>query len=133
MHIFTIAGHETTATSLRFTLLFLALHPDVQNCLHEGILEPTRGEPEDVAHWDYHRMFPKLITRVMLEVLRLYPPVVTVPKSTSETPSPLSTFYRRESTSTSTQIASIIRKHTGAQMLQRFILKDGMQETRTAF
>jgi cytochrome P450 len=65
-NMFTIAGHETTATSLRFTLLFLALHPDVQDCLHEGILEPTRGEPEDVAHWDYHRMFPKLITRVMV-------------------------------------------------------------------
>ncbi|RHZ53727.1 cytochrome P450 [Aspergillus thermomutatus] len=91
MYIFTIAGHETTATSLRFTLLLLALHQDVQDWLYENILEATHGEPEDVAYWDYHRMFPKLIAPlcVMLEVLRLYPPVVTVPKSTSETPSPL--------------------------------------------
>ncbi|KAF4266168.1 hypothetical protein KXX16_006707 [Aspergillus fumigatus] len=91
MHIFTIAGHETTATSLRFTLLLLALHQDVQDWLYEGVLEAAHGEPKDVAQWDYHRMFPKLITPlcVMLEVLRLYPPVVTVPKSTSETPSPL--------------------------------------------
>lgn len=107
MHIFTIAGHETTATTLRFTLLLLALHQDVQDWLYEDILEATHGEPEDVAQWDYHRMFPKLIaplcvmvssilailhtilTWIQLEVLRLYPPVVTVPKSTSETPSPL--------------------------------------------
>ncbi|GFF42675.1 cytochrome P450 3A9 [Aspergillus udagawae] len=91
MHIFTIAGHETTATSLRFTLLLLALQQGVQDWLYEGILEAAHGEPEDVAQWDYHRMFPKLITPlcVMLEVLRLYPPVVTVPKSTPETPSPL--------------------------------------------
>ncbi|RLM01705.1 hypothetical protein CFD26_109033 [Aspergillus turcosus] len=91
MHIFTIAGHETTATTLRFTLLLLALHQDVRDWLYEGILEAIHGEPEDVAQWDYHRLFPKLIARlcVMLELLRLYPPVVTVPKSTSETPSPL--------------------------------------------
>ncbi|RHZ66287.1 hypothetical protein CDV55_106661 [Aspergillus turcosus] len=103
MHIFTIAGHETTATTLRFTLLLLALHQGVQDWLYEGILEAIHGEPEDVAQWDYHRLFPKLIARlcVMLELLRLYPPGSN-------------TFYRRESPSTSTQVASIMNTITGA-------------------
>lgn len=68
MHIFTIAGHETTATSLRFTLLLLALHQDVQDWLYEGVLEAAHGEPEDVAQWDYHRRFPKLITPLCVMV-----------------------------------------------------------------
>jgi hypothetical protein len=68
MHIFTIAGHETTATTLRFTLLLLALHQDVQDWLYEGILQATHGESEDVAQWDYHRMFPKLITPLCVMV-----------------------------------------------------------------
>jgi hypothetical protein len=71
MHIFTIAGHETTATSLRFTLLLLALQQDVQDWLYEGILEAAHGEPEDVAQWDYHRMFPKLITPLCVMVCPL--------------------------------------------------------------
>ncbi|PWY77047.1 cytochrome P450 monooxygenase [Aspergillus heteromorphus CBS 117.55] len=89
MHIFTIAGHETTATTSRFALLLLALDQDVQDWVYNGIVEATKNEPSDVKDWDYERIFPKLVTPlcVMLETMRLYPPVITVPKWTGETPS----------------------------------------------
>ncbi|KAL2864323.1 cytochrome P450 [Aspergillus lucknowensis] len=86
-HIFTIAGHETTASTLQYALLSLALHPDVQEWVYEGIIEATRGEPVNVAHWNYASVYPRLVTSlcVMLETMRLYPPIVTVPKWTGNT------------------------------------------------
>ncbi|KAI9045920.1 cytochrome P450 [Aspergillus affinis] len=89
MFIFAIAGHETTATTFRYALLLLALHQDVQDWLYEGVLEATRDEPVEVSDWDHDRLFPKLITPlcVMLETLRLYPPVITIPKWTGYSPS----------------------------------------------
>ncbi|KAL2005169.1 hypothetical protein VTN00DRAFT_3019 [Thermoascus crustaceus] len=57
LYIFTLAGHETTATTLRF-----ALRQDAQDELYEGILEAARDEPLDPAEWDYTRVFPKLVT-----------------------------------------------------------------------
>ncbi|KAF9884797.1 hypothetical protein FE257_001213 [Aspergillus nanangensis] len=91
MHAFTLAGHETTETSLRFAFVLLALHQDVQQWMYEGIIDATRGEEadDDPAQWDYASLFPKLVTPlcVMLEIMRLYPPVVTVPKWTGSTPS----------------------------------------------
>ncbi|KAJ0416922.1 cytochrome P450 [Aspergillus carlsbadensis] len=83
-HIFTVAGHETTATTMRYALLLLALHQDVQEWVWQGIVEATRDEPADVKAWNKECVYPKLVTPlcVMLETMRLYPPVVTVPKWT---------------------------------------------------
>lgn len=36
--IFLLAGHETTANSLSFTLALLALHPDIQQKLYEEVV-----------------------------------------------------------------------------------------------
>ncbi|PYI27373.1 cytochrome P450 monooxygenase [Aspergillus indologenus CBS 114.80] len=86
LHIITIAGHETTATTLRFVFLLLALHPDVQEWMYEGLAAAIKGESADAGTWDYGTMFPKLVTPlcVMLETMRLYPPVITVPKWTGD-------------------------------------------------
>lgn len=91
LHIFTIAGHETTATTLRFTLVLLAINPEAQSWMRRGIKKALEGEPEDPLLWDYSKLFPKLITPlcVMMETLRLYPPVVTVPKWTGSHPAKL--------------------------------------------
>lgn len=103
MFIFMIAGHETTATTLRFTLVLLALHQDIQNWLVEGIREATSDVPANPAEWDYPSMFPRLVAPLcvmvsgppplipdlrskflQLETLRLYPPVVSIPKWTAD-------------------------------------------------
>ncbi|KAJ5625301.1 cytochrome P450 [Penicillium lagena] len=88
MFVFIIAGHETTATALRFALVLLAIDQEIQNWMSKDILEVIRSEPVEPAKWDYNALFPKLVTLlcVMLETLRLYPPAVTVPKWTGESP-----------------------------------------------
>ncbi|THD00124.1 hypothetical protein EYZ11_000449 [Aspergillus tanneri] len=66
--IFTIAGHETTAATFSYALLLLALHQDVQEWLHRGIVEATREEPPEAADWDYTSLFPKLATPLCVMV-----------------------------------------------------------------
>ncbi|KAL2803125.1 cytochrome P450 [Aspergillus granulosus] len=82
IYIFSLAGHETTATTLRFALALLAVHEDVQERLYTEIVEVLGDDSE---HWDYERVFPKLVTPlcIMLETLRLYPPAVSIPKLTA--------------------------------------------------
>ncbi|KAL3482764.1 cytochrome P450 [Aspergillus germanicus] len=81
VYIFSIAGHETTATTLRFALVLLAIHDDVQETLSREILEVLGDRPGDS---EYENTFPRLVTPlcIMLETLRLYPPVVSIPKLT---------------------------------------------------
>ncbi|EHA25896.1 hypothetical protein ASPNIDRAFT_43691 [Aspergillus niger ATCC 1015] len=89
MHLFTIAGHETTATTLRFALVLLALHQNVQDWVHNGIAEATKDKLPNIEDWNYDDAFPKFVTPlcVMLETMRLYPPVITIPKFTGDSPS----------------------------------------------
>ncbi|GKZ68495.1 hypothetical protein AnigIFM50267_003204 [Aspergillus niger] len=89
MHLFTIAGHETTATTLRFALVLLALHQNVQDWVLNGISEATKDKLPNIEDWNYDDAFPKLVTPlcVMLETMRLYPPVITIPKCTGDSPS----------------------------------------------
>lgn len=61
-----IAGHETTANALCWTLYLLATHPDVENRLMQEI-ERAEGEGLDLAAVPYVR-------QVVRESLRLYPP-----------------------------------------------------------
>lgn len=68
LHIITIAGHETTATTLRFAFLLLALHPDVQEWMYEGLAASSKGESSDAGTWDYGTMFPKLVTPLCVMV-----------------------------------------------------------------
>ncbi|KAE8324192.1 cytochrome P450 [Aspergillus sergii] len=86
LFVFTIAGHETTAVSLRFALVLLALNQDAQEYLYEGIREATYDEPHNPVEWDYRRLYPKLVSPlcVMLETLRMYPPVVDIPRWTGD-------------------------------------------------
>ncbi|KAL4940224.1 hypothetical protein BDV06DRAFT_224278 [Aspergillus oleicola] len=85
VYIFSIAGHETTATTLRFTLVLLALHNDVQEELHQELRAILSDESSDPADWDYATVYPRLISPlcIMLETLRLYSPVASIPKLTA--------------------------------------------------
>lgn len=66
--IFSIAGHETTATTLRFALALLAIHSDVQEKLYNELQTILRDEPADPAEWDYATVFPRLLTPLCIMV-----------------------------------------------------------------
>ncbi|KAL4925351.1 cytochrome P450 [Aspergillus undulatus] len=85
VYIFSIAGHETTATTLRFALALLAIHGDVQEELHQELRSVLDSEPADPAEWNYATVYLRLISPlcIMLETLRLYSPVVSIPKLTA--------------------------------------------------
>jgi len=65
-----LAGIETTANALAWTLHLLALHPDVQRAVAEELANVLGGRAPEVA--DLGRL--PLLERVLLESLRLYPP-----------------------------------------------------------
>lgn len=68
LYIFTVAGHETTATTLRFALVLLALNPKVQDELHQDIRHALGDEPLAPEEWDYARVFPKLVAPLCVMV-----------------------------------------------------------------
>jgi cytochrome P450 len=69
-----VAGHETTALALMWTLYLLAMHPDHEARMHSelrGVLGGREPGWEDVPRLQYMRM-------ILQESMRLYPPVHTL-------------------------------------------------------
>ncbi|MCC4264605.1 cytochrome P450 [Oceanimonas baumannii] len=66
-----LAGHETTASSLTWSLYLLALHPQVQQDAFNEISQVLAGQPMSVEA--LRKMV--LVRDVFREALRLYPPV----------------------------------------------------------
>lgn len=90
-----LAGHETTANSIHFTILYLAMYPEVQRKLQlelDGIFGDKINNP---STWDYDEDLPQLFAglagAIMNEVLRLIPPVIVIPKC-----SPLNVTHKLE-------------------------------------
>jgi cytochrome P450 len=79
-----LAGHETTANTLHFSLIYLAMHRDSQKRLQQDMDKVFQGKTID--QWTYEEHFPKLFSgmaaAVMNETLRLLQPIVNIPKST---------------------------------------------------
>ncbi len=69
-----LAGHETTALALTYTLWLLARHPEIQDRLRAEVREALGDGPLTVAH------LPRLTfaERVVLEGMRLYPPAYAI-------------------------------------------------------
>ena len=82
--VFILAGHETAAGVLHFSILYLAMNWSSQARLQKDLDEIFGDRP--VSEWDYERDVPKLFGSmcgaVMNEELRVIPPVVGIPKST---------------------------------------------------
>jgi len=71
-----VAGHETTAVSLSWAWYLLSQHPEVEALMASEIAGTIGDRPatlDDVPRLPY-------IHRVLLEVLRLYPPAWTTPR-----------------------------------------------------
>jgi cytochrome P450 len=66
--IFFLAGHETSASALAWTLYLMALHPDWQ--------DKVAAEAQALPEWDFRAVSGLKASRdVFREALRLYPPV----------------------------------------------------------
>ena len=70
------AGYETTAAALSFTLNSLATHPKIRRRFHEELDTVLGEDPPSVT--DLPDL--ELTNRIVTEVLRLYPPVHTIPR-----------------------------------------------------
>ncbi|KKY23019.1 putative cytochrome p450 [Phaeomoniella chlamydospora] len=80
--VFILAGHETSANTIHFSMMFLALRPDIQRKLQEELDEIFQGRP--ISEWNYDRDLPRLfggmVGAVMNEELRVIQPVIAIPK-----------------------------------------------------
>jgi cytochrome P450 len=76
-----MAGHETTANALGWTLYLLAQHPEVESRLYEEAKAALAGrpgfEPADLERMPYARM-------VIMESMRLFPPAWFVGRTALE-------------------------------------------------
>ncbi|MFE6842891.1 cytochrome P450 [Streptomyces sp. NPDC057686] len=75
--IFLLAGHETTATSLAFSLHLLARHPEQQGRAREEISRVLGDRTPEAADLD---RLPYL-TQVLKEAMRLYPAAPVIGRS----------------------------------------------------
>lgn len=86
MFVLILAGHETAANSVHFSILYSALVPESQRRLQQDLDRDLQGRPP--SEWDYERDLPSLfgnmVGAVLAENLRLVPPVIGIPKSTME-------------------------------------------------
>jgi len=74
-----VAGHETTANALAWTLILLAQHPEVQTRAREEVQKPNAapGLFERVLSYEY-------LGRVIDESMRMYPPAWVVSRQSTE-------------------------------------------------
>lgn len=80
-----LAGHETTANTLHFSLIYLAMNWASQKRLQDDIESIFQQRPIDdwTYEQDFSRLFGGMTAAVMNETLRLMQPIVNIPKSTA--------------------------------------------------
>ncbi|KAI4124496.1 MAG: hypothetical protein LQ338_004759 [Usnochroma carphineum] len=93
--VFLLAGHETAANSIHFSIIYLAMDPGFQRRLQASLDRIFGSRP--ISEWDYERDFTALFSSeagaVLAEELRLIPPVPAIPKCVpaNSPPQPLTT------------------------------------------
>ena len=80
MQFFIVAGHETTALALAWSLLLLALHPEAQERAHAE----ARAALGDSAAGADHMEATPYVRQVIEEAMRLYPPVGMLARNVRE-------------------------------------------------
>lgn len=87
MFIFNFAGQDTTANTMAYAIALMAIHPEIQEWVRDEVVVVFSQHNKQ----EYEKIFPRLkrVRALMYETLRLYPPIVYLPKLTS-TPTVLS-------------------------------------------
>ena len=87
MYIFNFAGHDTTANTMAYAIALMAIDPPIQ----EWVAEEVNRVFSQVDRNQYDKVFPRLkrVQALMFEVLRLYPSVIYLPKTTTNQPTVL--------------------------------------------
>ncbi|KAL1878200.1 hypothetical protein Daus18300_002117 [Diaporthe australafricana] len=89
MFIFNFAGQDTTANTMAYAITLMAIYPEIQEWVREEVVAVfSQCNPHE-----YDQVFPRLkrVRALMYETLRLYPPIVYLPKLTTSRPTILST------------------------------------------
>ncbi|KAK3380678.1 cytochrome P450 monooxygenase [Lasiosphaeria ovina] len=88
LFVINFAGHDTTANTLAFAVLLLVAHPEIQTWVAEELTAVLGDSPAAEEEWDYKTVYPRLkrCRAVLLETLRLFPPVIAIPKWTPGAP-----------------------------------------------
>uniref|UniRef100_A0A1D1Y4S9 Secologanin synthase n=1 Tax=Anthurium amnicola TaxID=1678845 RepID=A0A1D1Y4S9_9ARAE len=76
--LFYFAGHETTSVWLTWAMVALSMHQDWQQRAREEVLQACGSNPPDIQTMNQLR----IVSMVLNEVLRLYPPVIAVHRHT---------------------------------------------------
>ncbi|XP_018909245.2 cytochrome P450 4V2 [Bemisia tabaci] len=82
VNTFIFAGHDTTATSLSFTLFLLGIHPDVQEKCYREMNDIFQGSDRKPTVDDLKAM--KYLEQVIKESLRMYPSVPLISRKVKE-------------------------------------------------
>ena len=81
-----VAGHETTANSVHFSLMELAINPKAQRMVQKEVQAIFGNESPE--NWDYdtsiNNLLGGVLGAVMNEQLRLMPPIIAIPKRVSD-------------------------------------------------
>ncbi|CZR54671.1 related to cytochrome P450 3A7 [Phialocephala subalpina] len=85
LFIYNLAGHDTTAHTLGYAITLMATDRKLQAWIREE-LDFVFGGKEVVKEDDYEQAFPRLkrCLALMYETLRLYGPIIVIPKYTGE-------------------------------------------------
>jgi cytochrome P450 len=83
--IFLFAGHETTANSIHFSIILLAIHRASQARLQADIDKIVGDKPtSELSYYaDMPRLYNSMVGAVMNEELRLMPVILNIPKVTT--------------------------------------------------
>lgn len=83
--IFFLAGHETTANSIHFSIIFLAIHLNAQRKMQADI-DSIIGREKPISEISYSadmpRLYNSMVGAVLNEQLRILPAAVGIPKIT---------------------------------------------------
>ncbi|GJQ83088.1 hypothetical protein Trydic_g20100 [Trypoxylus dichotomus] len=78
---FMFEGHDTTTSSIAWTLFLLGIHQDIQEKAYKEVNEIFRDDLESLEFTDLNEF--KYLERVLKESLRIYPSVATISRKAS--------------------------------------------------